>query len=252
MVVVHLEQLQGTHKEARTDGPSQTTFVGCWWHTKMYSPMCCSKQLLPKNGKQLCSTKDWVLGLCGNNWSWSMDIKMVKAIQEEKWTLPKKGLRSLIDLAKYYHRFIRDFSKVARTYSTCLEKNGYPINGMNFVTKPWWIQEQVLFARCSQVSGFSQAFWGAYEGVGPYHRQMLMQDEWPLHIRALRSMIVRPCLICERYDYPKSGMSLVSKSLGSLKPSSLLRPLTKLFRCIRGWVHLSLAGYWCKMDGHCI
>ena len=30
MVVVQLEQLQGTHGEARKDGLSQTTLVGCW------------------------------------------------------------------------------------------------------------------------------------------------------------------------------------------------------------------------------
>jgi hypothetical protein len=30
MVVVQLEQLQGTHGEARKDGPPQTILVGCW------------------------------------------------------------------------------------------------------------------------------------------------------------------------------------------------------------------------------
>ena len=51
-----------------------------------------------------------------------MDMKKVKAIQEEKWPLTQKGLRSLVGLANYYHRFIRDFSKVATILFNLLEK----------------------------------------------------------------------------------------------------------------------------------
>ena len=122
----------------------------------------------------------------------------------------------------------------------------------------WGAPEHVLFTTCGQVPGFSQAFWGAYEGEGLYHWRMLMQDGWPLHMRALSLMIVRPCPTCERNGYPKSGMSLVIKSLGSLRASCLCRPcsssrsLTNLLRCIREQVTLSLADYWCKMDGHYI
>ena len=46
-----------------------------------------------------------------------MDMMKVKAIQESRWPLIHKGLRSLLGLANYYHHFIQDFSKVARTLS---------------------------------------------------------------------------------------------------------------------------------------
>ena len=48
-------------------------------------------------------------------------MRKVKAIQEEKWPLTQKGLRSLVSLANYYHRFIRDFSKVVRTLINLLK-----------------------------------------------------------------------------------------------------------------------------------
>ena len=63
-------------------------------------------------------------------------MKNVKAIQEENWPLTQKGLRSLVGLANYYHHFIRDFSKVARTILNLLKKNDYPKSGMSLVTKP--------------------------------------------------------------------------------------------------------------------
>ena len=64
----------------------------------------------------------------------------VKVIQEEKWPLIQKRLRSLVGLANYYHHFIRDFSMVARTLLNLLKnknKNGYPKSGMSLVTKPF-------------------------------------------------------------------------------------------------------------------
>ena len=60
----------------------------------------------------------------------------VKVIQEENWPLTQKGLRSLVSLANYYHPFLRDFSKVARTTLNLLKKNDYPKSGMSIVIKP--------------------------------------------------------------------------------------------------------------------
>ena len=40
-----------------------------------------------------------------------MDTRKVKAIQEKKWPLTQKRLRSLVGLANYYHQFILDFLK---------------------------------------------------------------------------------------------------------------------------------------------
>ncbi len=54
----------------------------------------------------------------------------VKAIQERRCPLTHKGLRASLGLANYYHHFIQDFSKVARTLSDLLEKNRYPKSGM--------------------------------------------------------------------------------------------------------------------------
>ena len=49
-------------------------------------------------------------------------MKKVKAIQEWKRPSTQKGLRSFLGLANYYHRFIRDFSKIARPLSDLLKK----------------------------------------------------------------------------------------------------------------------------------
>jgi hypothetical protein len=51
-----------------------------------------------------------------------MDMMTVKAIQKRRWPMTYKGLRSLLGLAKYYHHFIQDFSKVAGTLSDLMEK----------------------------------------------------------------------------------------------------------------------------------
>jgi hypothetical protein len=41
---------------------------------------------------------------------------------KEEVALPYKGLRSLLGLAIYYHHFIQDFFKVARTLPDLLEE----------------------------------------------------------------------------------------------------------------------------------
>jgi hypothetical protein len=51
-----------------------------------------------------------------------LDMKKVKAIQEWKRPSTQKWLRSFLGLANYYRRFIRDFSKVARSLSDLLKK----------------------------------------------------------------------------------------------------------------------------------
>ena len=43
MVVVQLEQLQGTHGEARKDRPPPNHICGMLVRYKVVSPMCCSK-----------------------------------------------------------------------------------------------------------------------------------------------------------------------------------------------------------------
>ena len=59
----------------------------------------------------------------------------VKAIQKRRWPLTHKGFKSLFGLADYYHHFIQDFSKVARTLPDFWKKNCYPKSGTSFVTK---------------------------------------------------------------------------------------------------------------------
>ena len=49
-------------------------------------------------------------------------MKMVKAIQEDNWPLIQKRLRLVFGLANYYHHFIRDFSKVVKTFFNLLKK----------------------------------------------------------------------------------------------------------------------------------
>src|ERR1700738_5639598 len=66
-------------------------------------------------------------------------------------------------------------------------------------------------------------------------------------MRALSSMVVKPCPAYAKNGYPKSGMSRATKPLGSLRASCLCRPcsslrsLPNLLRCIRGRVTLPLA-----------
>ena len=140
MVVVQLEQLHRTHGKARKDGPPPNHNCGMLVRYNDVFTNVLLKKSPPRSGKQLCSTKDWVLGLCGEKWNWWIHMKMVKAIQEEKWPLTQKGLRSLVDLANYYHRFIQKNSKVARILLNLLKnkiinKNWNPKSGMSLVTK---------------------------------------------------------------------------------------------------------------------
>ena len=79
MVTIRLEQLQGTHGEARKDRPSQNHI--CGWHKDVLTNGL-FKKLLPRNGKQLCWMKYWVLELCGEKWSWWTNMRKVKAIPE--------------------------------------------------------------------------------------------------------------------------------------------------------------------------
>ena len=44
---------------------------------------------------------------------------------------------------------------------------------------------------------------------------------------ALSLMVVEPCATCERNGYPKSGMSLFTKSLGELKTKFSSPPVLK-------------------------
>jgi hypothetical protein len=55
-----------------------------------------------------------------------MDMMKVKTIQKRRWPLTYKGLSLLLGLASYYHHFIQDFSKVARTLPDLLEKMAFP------------------------------------------------------------------------------------------------------------------------------
>ena len=135
MVVVQLEQLQGTPREARKYGPPPNHIHGILVRYKDVFTNVYLKNLLRRNGMQLCWTRYKLLELCGDKWSWWTDMRMVKAIQKEKWPLTQKGFRSLVGLANYYYRFIWDFSKVARTLFNLL-KNGYTKSRMNIVTNP--------------------------------------------------------------------------------------------------------------------
>jgi hypothetical protein len=53
-------------------------------------------------------------------------MKNVKAIQKENWPFIQKRLRSFVGLANYYHHFIQEFLKVARTLINLLRKMAIP------------------------------------------------------------------------------------------------------------------------------
>ena len=66
MVVDQLEQLQGTHGEARKDGPPQKHICRILVRYKDVFSNLLLKTLSPRSGKQLCSTRDWILELYGD------------------------------------------------------------------------------------------------------------------------------------------------------------------------------------------
>ena len=57
MVVVQLEQLQGTYREARKDGPPLNHICEMLVRYKDVFTNVLLKMLLPRSGKQLCSTR---------------------------------------------------------------------------------------------------------------------------------------------------------------------------------------------------
>ena len=103
-------------------GLTRTTFVDCWRVTKMYSPTSCSKncrQRVENNFvQQSIEFLNYVVTneVCEWVWRWPRQSKSAS----RPW--PKKKLRSLLGLAKYYCRFNQDFSKVARTLSNLVKK----------------------------------------------------------------------------------------------------------------------------------
>jgi hypothetical protein len=81
----------------------------------------------------------------------------VKAIQRKRWPLTYKGLRSLLGLANYHHHhLIQKKFKVATTLPDLLEKNGYPMSEMSFVTKPLWsLRTSSLRRPCSSLQNLA-------------------------------------------------------------------------------------------------
>ena len=139
MVMIQLEQLQGIHGEVRKDRPPPNHIRGMLVrHKDVFTNVL----LKTWSRKKICSTRDWILELCGDKWTWWMDMKKVKAIQEEKWPLTQKGLRSLVGLANYYHRFIRDFSKVATILFNLLEKMAISKMGWTLSPSFWELKSK--------------------------------------------------------------------------------------------------------------
>ena len=160
-------------------------------------------------------------------WTWGRSRKSNR--RSGLWVKNKK-LRSLVGLANYYHRFIRDFSKVFRTlFNLCsLEKFVYPKSEMNFITKP---------LRSSRVSSLHKMWSSSWVFISIlkciWRRGTLPLADvnaWWI-ANAYESIMLDGCPTCERNGYPKSGMSLVTKSLGSLRPSCLCGP------CLKMWWH---------------
>ena len=58
MVVVQLEQFQGTHGNGRKDGPPPEHICGMLVRYKNVFTNVLLKKLPPKSGKQLCSTRN--------------------------------------------------------------------------------------------------------------------------------------------------------------------------------------------------
>ena len=117
MIVVQLEQLQGTHGEARKDGPLSNHIWGMLVRYKGVLTNMLLKKSPPRSGMQLCSVRDWVLELCGDQWSWWMDMTMVKA--SDPWC--KMGLGYCLAYPTATTASFEIF-KVAKTLFDLLEK----------------------------------------------------------------------------------------------------------------------------------
>ena len=115
-------KLQEMHEEARKDGSPPNHICKMLVRYKDVFTSVLLKMLPPTSGKQLCSSRYWVLKVCGDKWSWWMNMKNVKAIQEENWPLTLKKLRLSDSLANYFHHFIRHFSKANRTLVNLLKE----------------------------------------------------------------------------------------------------------------------------------
>ena len=110
---------------------------------------------------------------------------------------------------------------------------------MNLVTKPLGSSRASYFHKMCLSFQVFISIWGAHGGEELYHWRMLIQDGWLVLMGALSSMVVKPCPACARNGYPKSRMSLATKPLGSLRPSSLCCP------CSSSWSLTNLWGtYW--------
>ena len=116
-IINPLEQLQGTHGEAKKDVLPLNHICGVLARYKYVLTNELSQKVTTKWKKTLLK-KDWAIKLYDDKWSWKTKMRRVKAIQEGKWPLTQKGLGQ----TNYYHRFIWDFFKVARTLSNLLNK----------------------------------------------------------------------------------------------------------------------------------
>ena len=174
-------------------------------------------------------------------------MKNVNAIPAGTKSLTQNELRSLFGLANYYQCFIRDFLKVVKTLSDLLEKMVIPQVGWALSPTFGELKRILSLSPVLKFVEFDKPF-DVHIGESDFAvGGVLMQDEWPLHMRAWSSMVVRPCPICWKHGYPKSGRILVTKSLGSSRASSLRkmwsssRIFTSILRCLRRRGTLPLA-----------
>ena len=99
--------------------------------------------------------------------------------------------RSLFNLANYYRRFIQDFSKVAKILCDLLKK---------WLSQEW---DKLCHQALRELNG--KLFWPPvlkftefvkpfelYTGASDFATgDVLMQDGWPLHMRAQSSIVVK-------------------------------------------------------------
>ena len=111
------------------------------------------------------------------------------------------------------------------------------------------------------------------DGIGPDIKKIKAIQDWNRHLtqKGLGHSLAKSttttgsceiflrllglCPTCWRKAYPKNGMNLVTKPLGSSKASCLCHPwssfhsLINLLRCMQIWVIILLPECWCKIDG---